>query len=307
MYSKFSSVCAASLFISNVLGLPTSRDSITALSLPTNLKHHIHVRAEPNTGDEDLNPDEEPHPNKLEKVERAFADAFELASYATTVIDDPNRQGIFTKYFNEEDRANVRKVFTTIWTQPEDQNAPAADGGSPFLGEIMVQQSDSRNLCGDPRLIAYLDQNNAPNDVAIVLCPRAFNKKGVTAIEGQDPQGPGSENHYLTCDAIGDNVSFRMNSLGMTLLHEYTHYNRMLESIFNAPIIDQEDASGNDIGYGPVQVRTLDKALAKLNADSYAYFASEALWSVLCQKDYGDPVSGQDDNDPDCDNTSCTG
>jgi hypothetical protein len=222
MYSKFSSVCVASLFISNVLGLPTSKDSITALSLPTNLKHSIHVRAEPNTGDEDLNPDEEPHPNKLEKVERAFADAFELASYATTVIDDPNRQGIFTKYFNEEDRANVRKVFTTIWTQPEDQNAPAADGGSPFLGEIMVQQSDSRNLCGDPRLIAYLDQNNAPNDVAIVLCPRAFNKKGVTAIEGQDPQGPGSENHYLTCDAIGDNVSFRMNSLGMTLLHEYT-------------------------------------------------------------------------------------
>jgi len=222
MYSEFSSIFVASLLISDVLGLPTSKSSITALSLPTSLKHHIRVRAEPNTGDEDLNPDEEPHPNKLDKVERAFFDAFELASYATNVIDDPNRQGIFTKYFNEEDRANVRKVFATIWTQPEDQNAPAADGGSSFLGEIMVQQTDSRNLCGDPRLMAYLDQNKAPNDVALVLCPRAFNKKGVTAIEGQDPQGPGFENHYLTCDAIGDNVSFRMNSLGMTLLHEYT-------------------------------------------------------------------------------------
>jgi hypothetical protein len=52
----------------------------------------------------------------------------------------------------------------------------------------------------------------------------------------------------------------------------------MLESIFNAPIIDQEDAAGNPIGYGPVQVRTLDKNLAKLNADSYAYFASVCLF-----------------------------
>ncbi|CAO2648682.1 Nn.00g079490.m01.CDS01 [Neocucurbitaria sp. VM-36] len=307
MYSKLSSVLAAGLFVSVVLSSPITKESITAVSKPTSFNQNIRVRAEPNTGDDDLDPDEEPHPNKLDKVERAFNDAFELAGYATTVIDDPNRQNIFTKYFNEEDRANVRKVFATIWTQPEDTDAPAADGGSPFLGEIMVQQTDSRNLCGDARLIAYLDQNSAPNDVALVLCPRAFNKKGVTAINGQDPQGPGSENHYLNCAAIGDNVSFRMNSLGMTLLHEYTHYNRMLESIFNAPIIDQEDAAGNPIGYGPVQVRTLDKTLAKLNADSYAYFASEALWTVLCQKDYGDPVPGQDDNDPDCNNSACTG
>jgi hypothetical protein len=222
MYSKISSALVASLFVPLVWSSPVTKGSVTALSKPTTPNHNLHIRAEPNTGDEDLDPDEEPHPNKLDKVERAFNDAFELAAYATTVIDDPNRQNIFTKYFNEGDRANVRKVFSTIWTQPTDTNAPAADGGSSFLGEIMVQQTDSRNLCGDPRLIAYLDQNNAPNDVAIVLCPRAFNKKGVTAINGQDPQGDGKENHYLTCEAIGDNVSFKMNSLGMTLLHEYT-------------------------------------------------------------------------------------
>lgn len=224
MYSKLSSVFVASLLASSVLSSPVTKDSraITALAKSTLSRPHIRVRAEPTTADEDLNPDEEPHPNRLEKVERAFNDAFELAAYAVTIIDDANRQGIFTKYFNEGDRANVRKVFSTIWTQPEDTSAPAADGGSEFLGEIQVQQTDSRNECGDPRLIAYLDQNNAPNDVALVLCPRAFNKKGVTAIEGQEPNAPGSENHYLNCDAIGDNVSFRMNTLGMTLLHEYT-------------------------------------------------------------------------------------
>lgn len=222
MYSKLSSVFLATIFISNVLSSPLHKDSIKTISLPSRSNHPLHIRAEPETGDEDLNPDEEPHPNHLDKVERAFNDAFELAGYATTVIDDPSRQAIFTKYFNEEDRANVRKVFSTIWTQPTDPEAPAADGGSPFLGEILVQQKDSRNLCGEERLIAYIDQNNAPDDVALVLCPRAFNKKGVTVIEGQDPQGDGKENHYLTCDAIGDNVSFRMNSLGMTLLHEYT-------------------------------------------------------------------------------------
>jgi hypothetical protein len=50
-----------------------------------------------------------------DKVERAFNDAFELAAYATTVIDDQNYQNICTKYFNEEDRANVRQVVTKIW------------------------------------------------------------------------------------------------------------------------------------------------------------------------------------------------
>jgi hypothetical protein len=222
MYSKLSSVFVASLFVPIVWTSPITKGSVTAVSRSTNPNHNLFVRAEPETGDADLDPDEEPHPNKLDKVERAFADAFELAAYATTVIDDPNRQNIFTKYFNEGDRANVRKVFSTIWTQPTDTSAPAADGRSSFLGEILVQQTDSRNLCGDARLIAYLDQNNAPDDVAIVLCPRAFNKKGVTAINGQDPQGDGSANHYLTCEALGDNVSFKMNTLGMTLLHEYT-------------------------------------------------------------------------------------
>lgn len=57
----------------------------------------------------------------------------------------------------------------------------------------------------------------------IVLCPDAFRKKAVTALNGADLGDPA---WYLTCDQLtgnGRNVSYLMNSLGATLLHEYTY------------------------------------------------------------------------------------
>jgi len=156
MHFELSSLLVATFLLSGAFSSPITIKSTKSLSKPIFSTRNFDVRAEPNTGDEDLNPDEEPHPNKLDKVERAFKDAFELASYAISVIDNPDRVAVFTKYFNEADRANVRKVFDTICTNCNNPDTPPEERGSPFLGEIMVQQFDSRNLCGEQRLIAYL-------------------------------------------------------------------------------------------------------------------------------------------------------
>ncbi|XXG94978.1 hypothetical protein Hte_001238 [Hypoxylon texense] len=65
------------------------------------------------------------------------------------------------------------------------------------------------------------------------------------------------------------------------------------------PIVDYNDANGPQ-GYGPVNVYDkLDKKLARTNADSYAYYASQVLWTTLCQYDFEAPRAGTDDVDPD--------
>ena len=84
-------------------------------------------------------------------------------------------------------------------------------------------------------------------------------------------------------------------------------------------------------GYGPVNVRSMEKAVARYNADSYAYFMSvspsaccvvcphamtemqdqELFWSYKCGKNgiwktYLDPRAGIDDEDPLCGGTCQT-
>ena len=274
--------------------------------VPRVAAHLYEKRAEPQTGD-DL-PDTDDHPNQLDQVETAFNDALELCSYVLTdaAYGIDTTSNIYGKYFDEADRADVKQVFSTIC------NGDSAPEGNDMLGNILVQTTDTDNLCegDDGRVLSYLNDNDA-NNPFLVLCPNAFQKKAVTALNGADPEG--DTTHYITCDELlsgGDftgtgAMSYKMNSLGQTLFHEYTHYDAMLNFIYGAPIIDQDDADGNPIGYGPVQVRSLDKALSPLNADSYAYYAAEVLWTTLCQADFADPVAGRDDADPSCNDEPC--
>lgn len=40
-------------------------------------------------------------------------------------------------------------------------------------------------------------------------------------------------------------------------------------------------------GYGWEGARALDKGLAKYNADSYGWYATELFWAIICVKDGG--------------------
>ena len=237
--------------------------------------------------------------NQLDQVETAFNDALELASYVLSAIDKDTT--IYPNYFADEDRANVKAVYSAIIGQTIVPENPST--GNDLLGKILVQTTDTENKCDDQTL-AYTNDGDTEKPY-IVLCPNAFKKKAVTSLKGAEnpADNPNDAAHYIQCldfEADGGHVSYKMNSLGATLLHEYTHDDNLVKSIFSASIIDQTD------GYGPVNVyNKLDKGLAKLNADSYIYYASEVLWSELCGNTFQAPRALIDDSDPDCGGSTC--
>lgn len=175
-------------------------------------------RTEPNTGD-DL-PDTPNHPNQLDQVETAFNDALELASYALNGIDTDTT--IFPHYFLEGDRAGVKNVFVAILGTTEIPENPTT--GNDLLGSLLVQTTDTNVECNEDTL-AYTNGQDTDRPY-IVLCPNAFKKKAVTALNGApDPaDNPDDAQYYINCEELAANghVSYLMNSLGATLLHEYT-------------------------------------------------------------------------------------
>ena len=177
-------------------------------------KRQLLKRGEPATG-EDL-PDTDTHPNQLDQVETAFKDALELADYVVRFGFDNDRD-IFSKYFDEGDRTKVKKVFVTIGSNGKDIPQGGATGND-LLDKLLVQTTDDDELC-DGAVLSYLV--NKKRKPYIVLCPEAFNKKATILLKGADPQAEDAAKYYMLCEDLGDNVSYRMNSLGATLLHEY--------------------------------------------------------------------------------------
>jgi hypothetical protein len=162
----------------------------TSPTNPTTLSR----RGEPDTGG-DL-PDTEPHPNNLDQVETAFKDAIELTAYEKTFIDTDN--DIFPHYFDPADRAEVTRIFTSINNN---------DQGSDMLSDIMVQSTDSNNLCTG-QTIAYMKngEKSATDKPYIVLCPTAFKKKAVTTLNGKTPQDSDVHNWYAACKQDGGDI-----------------------------------------------------------------------------------------------------
>lgn len=67
----------------------------------------------------------------------------------------------------------------------------------------------------------------------------------------------------------------------MTLLHEYLHYDLIIGASFGS-IVDDPDGQP---GYGPVAVYDrLPKELARVNADSYAYYAAVSHTKRNCEQ-----------------------
>lgn len=65
-----------------------------------------------------------------------------------------------------------------------------------------------------------------------------------------------------------------------------------------------EDPDGYEI-YGPIDTQDIaSNPFAETIADSYAWFANEAFWTVECGGIYGRPQPG-DDEDPNCGNQAC--
>ncbi|KAL8943903.1 MAG: hypothetical protein Q9216_000797 [Gyalolechia sp. 2 TL-2023] len=179
-------------------------------------------RHEPTTGHGDLPPNEKPHPNALDKVEGAFHDALELAAAALADLKRHDNT-IFLHYFAKRDKAKVRRVYEAILGTKDVPENPTT--GNELLGKLHVQQYDPEEFCTDDTL-AYTHGQDTDTPY-IVLCPNVFKKKGVTLLNGAPNPATNKKNanFYISCDVLGKNghVSWMMNSMGATLLHEYTH------------------------------------------------------------------------------------
>ena len=282
------------LAFASALILPATSHPLQSTDAALRTRSILSKRGEPTTGD-DL-PDIEPHPSQLDQVETAFADAILLAQHAYENIDKDTT--IFPNYFALRSRNGVKKVFSAIIGS---SSLLGNYDGSEQLGNIHVQTTDSSGLCSSGTLAYTTDDTVGQH---IVLCPDAFKKKAIGKLNGADPSKSSDARHFIDCDTLTQNghVSYLMNALGATLLHEYTHYDELTKHIFQAkPIVDQDD------GYGPYNVygRLNKNTQAYLNADSYMYYAVHSYFADKCGFDFQAPRSGTDDVDPDCGGTVC--
>ena len=163
--------------------------------------------------------------------------------------------------------------------------------GSDLLSSITITPDypdDNGDLSCDGETMAELRDWNTDSPKIVVCDPAGFGHGGIG-------KGYGTVT-AVGCDSFDPRVSWKMETLGSILLHEYTHWPKLV-----APPLSKET---DDDAYGPYGVRQLDKNDATNNADSYSWFATENLWTIICQTDYQDPQPS-DDQDPNCNGQVC--
>ena len=103
---------------------------------------------------------------------------------------------------------------------------------------------------------------------------------------------------------------WRMTTVGHAIFHEYTHWDTILKDILPAGDIVGDRDQGDKIVYGSYEIQQLlkdDEDQPVYVADSYAWFATEAWWTIKCKSitDLYDPAEPGDGADPRCDNAVC--
>jgi hypothetical protein len=140
------------------------------------------------------------------------------------------------------------------------------------LGNISIVV-DSRDAWGhlacDGSVMAEIRDWDTDNPKLVVCAKCGFGHGGIA--KGY------SGVKEVECGQLDSRVSWKMDTLGSILLHEYTHFLMLV-----SPPLDKE---AEDESYGPTGVRALNKAKATNNADSYSWFANELLWTMYVRFD----------------------
>lgn len=102
-------------------------------------------------------------------------------------------------------------------------------------------------------------------------------------IGGPNRQWEGVNNRQ--CSDVGYRVSRMMDTVGVILLHEYTHFGILVQPPMKGDMLDHAY-----FYYGSRQLLLKEPKKAKFNADNYATFASELTWSRICKRDFEAPT-----------------
>ncbi|XEV04525.1 hypothetical protein FSHL1_009812 [Fusarium sambucinum] len=198
-------------------------------------------------------------------------DALQLAYYALTpsAISDE----IFAKWFHPDDRDTVNKVFDAILGDDHEDGK-----GNALLGKLKImpdyQDPDDGEFSCDGDTQAETRDAGGENP-EIIMCPKGFKSGGIgKGYDGVDP---------VRCDKFDDRVSSKMESLGSILIHEYTHYDNLVNGILSKLGTD-------DHAYGPYDSQQLSREDKLDNADNYSWFANELHWTIICGKSFDAPT-----------------
>ncbi|KAM0794234.1 hypothetical protein BDR22DRAFT_714524 [Usnea florida] len=253
---------------------------------------HLFKRALPQW--KDFQPNDATNP-QITQLTQAFKDMTTLVNAVLSAAntDAATYNTIFLKYFKDGMQAAVKQVFTNMVTPATKDPSTGAD----ILANIVVDANDYAG--GSSYMVAYTTNGEAATDPSSMHFSQTdqYNAYKYPALSA------------ITCGAggtdtgtIGTVVSDKMLSLGgYALVHELTH----AQPVFSCP----ETKAFTDIpwtgdtAYGPQKTRMLAAGQGKdhdghplpakyaiSNADSYAWFANEVYWTVLCKRPFSDPT-----------------
>ncbi|SMQ52377.1 unnamed protein product [Zymoseptoria tritici ST99CH_1A5] len=218
-------------------------------------------------------------PNRRARAEAAFRDAVTLAA---DVLNAPRFEDTFNLYFDGAgDKDEILQVFRNVVGDNSDGT------GSSVIGNIVIDNDDTGGGCGG-NVVAFTENLNGRKAGAITLCEKAY------AFPDLADKG---------CEDLSTTVGTLMSTLGGVVLHELMHYQEIGDPALGDHITD----FGAD-GYGPLKVRSLrrsDVSKARINADSYRWYAQEVYWSNRCGKSYSGPRDNRDTGDSACGGSVC--
>ncbi|KAI4109895.1 MAG: hypothetical protein L6R37_000244 [Teloschistes peruensis] len=225
-----------------------------------------------------------PHPTPRDHVKTAIIDALQLALVTLALID--NDDTIFPYYFARNDKGRVKQVYEAV--------AGDCGTGNGMLSHIHVQATDIDPPDCRDTTVAFLHERHSDRPI-LILCNFNYGKPYTTnyGVTG---------NLLATCDEVtaSGHVGYAMYTRGATFLHEYLHFQKLVNHIYGGRTIDDQllYQGQRKVAYGPhATYDNLNKKfLARINADSYAWYALQVFWTQVCNFNFAPPREGLDDD-----------
>ncbi|KAH5645502.1 hypothetical protein HBI51_111200 [Parastagonospora nodorum] len=198
----------------------------------------------------------------------AYLEMETLAVYAWQEADA--KTPTFKRWFAEADSENVKKVSERM----VDPKALVPDT-LPRMKDRVLWRKDFLDACDDGKTYAYTKNKSG----RFKFCDKGLRLKDITTIKCEDLAGSGSDRYS----------SKKIMSVASTHLHEAVHWNKIGKTALGQEIVDK--------AYGAAKSHRLSAADQLINADNYAFMASEAYLQKKGCTFVDPPVSATDEDD----------
>jgi hypothetical protein len=213
---------------------------------------------------------------------------WKLALAALKAIDPPTTS--FYRYFKDKDLCTVKKAFNTVlgprhWFGPED------------MGKYLWCSYDASVFWPEPTFENWCRTRSPQASYFVQIEPERWEKEGgyaemiLCAKLFSGKAGFQLSHDKTDCNTLGDFARLSWFSPGVSILHEFLHWDYYMKARIEHSIDDWNDKAKAKVdppdGYGPYYAMMLNKngheKGAAYNADNYAWFALESYLWQKCQ------------------------